>query len=132
MTGRAVPARSEESSAEGAFRDILRPVFDRVLSHGRFAMRSVVAGIGLLILSSGLALALPPQWQIKYCHSYADNAVAVNKTRLASNCHGSIPQGDRWSNNWNLHYSWCLNLHQISDAQREVALRYDFLKTHCG
>ena len=82
-------------------------------------MRSTLAALVLMLLSTSLAQAFP-QWQIKYCQSYADSAVSENKTRLAKWC-GGTPHGARWSNDWTMHHNWCLSLppDKISEAQSD-------------
>jgi len=96
-------------------------------------MRSGFAALLLLILGTGLAHALPPQWQIKYCHNYADTAVRFNQSRLAKGCLNGFERSPRWSNNWNSHYSWCINLSpdKISEAQSEASARLYVMRLDC-
>ena len=96
-------------------------------------MRSTIAAITVLVLSSGLAHALPPQWQIKYRHNYADTAVRYNQSRLAKGCLNGFERSPRWSNNWNSHYSWCINLSpdKISEAQSEASARLYVMRLDC-
>jgi hypothetical protein len=98
-----------------------------------FEMRSSLAVVLLLVLGTGVALALPPQWQIKYCHNYADTAVRYNQARLAKGCLDGFERSPRWSNNWNSHYSWCINLSpdKISEAQREASARLYVMRLDC-
>ena len=86
-----------------------------------------------LVLGTGVALALPPQWQIKYCHNYADTAVRYNQSRLAKGCLNGFERSPRWSNNWNSHYSWCINLSpdKISEAQKEASDRLYTMRAMC-
>jgi hypothetical protein len=95
------------------------------------AMRSTLAALVLMLLSTSLAQAFP-QWQIKYCQSYADSAVSENKTRLAKWC-GGTPHGARWSNDWTMHHNWCLSLppDKISEAQSEASTRLYFISKYC-
>jgi hypothetical protein len=95
-------------------------------------MRHLLFALALLILSSGLAQALPPQWQIKYCHSYADDAVAQNKLRLQKRCKTSGNDQASWTNNWYGHYNWCINLSpgNIGAARGEAARRHNIVD-HC-
>ena len=96
-------------------------------------MRSSLVALLLLVLGTGVALALPPQWQIKYCHNYADTAVRYNHSRLAKGCLNGFENSPRWSNNWNSHFSWCINLSpdKISEAQSEASDRLNTMRTMC-
>ena len=96
-------------------------------------MRFCLPTLLMLAMSTGLAYALPPQWQIKYCHNYADTAVRYNQSRLAKGCLNGFERSPRWSNNWNSHYSWCINLSpdKISEAQKEASDRLYTMREMC-
>ena len=96
-------------------------------------MRCSLLALLALVLGTSVALALPPQWQIKYCHHYADTAVRYNQARLAKGCLNGFERSPRWSNNWNSHYSWCINLapDKISEAEYEASARLRNMRMDC-
>jgi len=96
-------------------------------------MRLILGVLLALVLGTGVALALPPQWRIKYCHNYADTTVRYNQSRLAKGCLNGFERSPRWSNNWNSHYSWCINLalDKISEAQSEASARLYVMRLDC-
>ena len=61
-----------------------------------------------------------PNWR---CRRYADQAVDQNRRNLQWGC-GFI--GNRWSNNWNGHYNWCLGV-SVAAANSESQARTNAL-----
>jgi len=92
-------------------------------------------GAGVIVLGLTMAASLPGARAAdpNFCGNYA--RMTLNQVRIASeygNC-AYRAVGPRWSNNFNVHYNWCLGA-SYDAAESERFTRKGFLEscTHGG
>jgi hypothetical protein len=64
-----------------------------------------------------------------YCRQYADRALQQRSERIKQT--GSAPSNDPvWSQDWNLHYNWCINVARRGEPEAGTKNRQNWLDQH--
>jgi len=97
------------------------------------SIRRMALGAATLVLATAISLTSARAADPNFCGNYA--RMALNQVRIASeygNC-AYRAVGPRWSNNFAVHYNWCLGS-SYDAAQNERFTRKGFLDacTHGG